>query len=75
MHTDQGGGDRKEGDTSMLLQPETKPITQEQLVNEVKGIYAGLVVSLALHSLSQPSRCRSPSHRPHSYYPSCCLMH
>ena len=29
----------------MLPQPETKPITQEQLVNEVKGIYAGLVVS------------------------------
>ena len=46
MHTDDGGGDGEEGDTSMLLQPETKPITQEQLVNEVKGIYAGLVVSL-----------------------------
>ena len=45
MHTDEGGGDGEEGDTSMLLQPETKPITQEQLVNEVKGIYAGLVVS------------------------------
>jgi hypothetical protein len=29
---------------SMLLQPETRPITQEQLVNEVKGIYAGLVM-------------------------------
>jgi hypothetical protein len=29
---------------SMLLQPETGPISQEQLVNEVKGIYAGLVV-------------------------------
>ena len=28
----------------MLLQPETRPITQEQLVNEVKGIYAGLVM-------------------------------
>lgn len=29
---------------SMLLQPETRPISQEQLVNEVKGIYAGLVM-------------------------------
>jgi hypothetical protein len=28
----------------ILLQPETRPITQEQLVNEVKGIYAGLVM-------------------------------
>jgi hypothetical protein len=28
----------------LLLQPETQPITQEQLVNEVKGIYAGLVM-------------------------------
>ncbi|KAH6957729.1 hypothetical protein BKA56DRAFT_502169 [Ilyonectria sp. MPI-CAGE-AT-0026] len=27
-----------------MLQPETKPITQEQLVAEVKGIYAGLVI-------------------------------
>jgi hypothetical protein len=34
-------GDRE---SSMLLQPETRPITQEQLVNEVKGIYAGLVM-------------------------------
>ncbi|KIW38252.1 hypothetical protein, variant 2 [Exophiala oligosperma] len=33
-----------EGDTKMLLQPETRPISQEQLVNEVKGIYAGLVM-------------------------------
>jgi hypothetical protein len=33
--------DRK---STMLLQPETRPITQEQLVNEVKGIYAGLVM-------------------------------
>jgi hypothetical protein len=31
-------------DLSMLLQPESRPITQEQLVNEVKGIYAGLVM-------------------------------
>lgn len=28
----------------MLLQPETRPISQEQLVNEIKGIYAGLVM-------------------------------
>ncbi|EXJ62667.1 hypothetical protein A1O7_03105 [Cladophialophora yegresii CBS 114405] len=28
----------------MLLQPDTRPISQEQLVNEVKGIYAGLVM-------------------------------
>ena len=27
-----------------FLQPETRPITQEQLVNDVKGIYAGLVM-------------------------------
>jgi len=31
-------------EVQMFLQPETKPITQEQLVNEVKGIYAGLVL-------------------------------
>jgi hypothetical protein len=34
-------GDRE---SAILLQPETRPITQEQLVNEVKGIYAGLVM-------------------------------
>lgn len=28
----------------MILQPETRPIAQEQLVAEVKGIYAGLVM-------------------------------
>ncbi|KAK5425562.1 hypothetical protein LTR34_010986 [Exophiala xenobiotica] len=33
-----------EKDFTMLLQPETRPISQEQLVNEVKGIYAGLVM-------------------------------
>lgn len=27
-----------------MLQPETRPISQEQLVAEVKGIYAGLVI-------------------------------
>jgi hypothetical protein len=31
-------------EVTVLLQPETRPITQEQLVNEVKGIYAGLVM-------------------------------
>ena len=44
---DQGGGadeDSPEGDTSMVLQPDTRPITAEQLVNEVKGIYSGLVM-------------------------------
>lgn len=30
--------------TQMLKQPETRPISQEQLVAEVKGIYAGLVM-------------------------------
>lgn len=29
---------------SLILQPETRPISQEQLVAEVKGIYAGLVM-------------------------------
>jgi hypothetical protein len=28
----------------ILLQPETRPITQEQLINEARGIYAGLVM-------------------------------
>jgi hypothetical protein len=28
----------------IILQPETRPISQEQLVAEVKGIYAGLVM-------------------------------
>ena len=31
-------------DPEMLLQPETRPISPEQLVVEVKGIYAGLVM-------------------------------
>jgi hypothetical protein len=30
--------------TGICLQPETHPITEEQLVNEVRGIYAGLVM-------------------------------
>jgi hypothetical protein len=33
-----------ERDPSLLLQPDTRPISQEQLVNEVKDIYAGLVM-------------------------------
>lgn len=33
-----------ERDYALLLQPETRPITQEQLVNEVKGISAGLAM-------------------------------
>lgn len=36
--------DEPEGDTSMLRQPETRPISHDQLVAEVKGIYAGLVM-------------------------------
>ncbi len=34
----------QEADPEMLLQPETRPISHEQLVVEVKGIYAGLVM-------------------------------
>lgn len=30
--------------TSIFKQPETRPITEEQLINEVQGIYAGLVM-------------------------------
>ncbi|KAK3330590.1 hypothetical protein B0H66DRAFT_468554 [Apodospora peruviana] len=30
--------------TELIKQPETRPISQEQLVTEVKGIYAGLVM-------------------------------
>ena len=36
--------DEPEVDTSMLRQPETRPISHDQLVVEVKGIYAGLVM-------------------------------
>jgi hypothetical protein len=35
--------DRDDG-YDIILQPETRPISQEQLVAEVKGIYAGLVM-------------------------------
>ncbi|GKT92001.1 LOW QUALITY PROTEIN: hypothetical protein Ct61P_09851 [Colletotrichum tofieldiae] len=34
----------------MIKQPETRPISQEQLVAEVKGIYAGLVMMASGHS-------------------------
>ncbi|KAL2137836.1 hypothetical protein VTI28DRAFT_8016 [Corynascus sepedonium] len=30
--------------TKLIKQPETRPILQEQLVAEIKGIYAGLVM-------------------------------
>ncbi|MCJ1250116.1 hypothetical protein MMC30_007342 [Trapelia coarctata] len=33
-----------EADPELLLQPETRPISHDQLVVEVKGIYAGLVM-------------------------------
>lgn len=36
--------DKPEPDTTMLKQPDTRPISHEQLVVEVKGIYAGLVM-------------------------------
>ena len=41
------GGSPPRGDNAepeMLLQPETRPISHDQLVIEVKGIYAGLVM-------------------------------
>ncbi|KAK0627061.1 hypothetical protein B0T14DRAFT_407543, partial [Immersiella caudata] len=34
----------EESSTELIKQPETRPISQEQLVAEVKGIYAGLVM-------------------------------
>ncbi len=39
-----GDPDPLESEPEMLLQPETRPISHEQLVVEVKGIYAGLVM-------------------------------
>ena len=33
-----------EAEPEMLLQPDTRPISHAQLVVEVKGIYAGLVM-------------------------------
>ena len=41
---DNGTPEEAETDIEMLLQPETRPISHEQLVVEVKGIYAGLVM-------------------------------
>jgi hypothetical protein len=41
------GDEKSEGpevEPEMLLQPETRPISHEQLIIEVKGIYAGLVM-------------------------------
>ena len=36
--------DEWDADPELLLQPETRPISHDQLVHEVKGIYAGLVM-------------------------------
>ncbi|KAM0323127.1 hypothetical protein ACHAQA_008977 [Verticillium albo-atrum] len=38
------GPKKKPGHEGLIQQPETRPISQEQLVAEVKGIYAGLVL-------------------------------
>ena len=38
------GSEGLEAEPEMLLQPDTRPISHEQLVVEVKGIYAGLVM-------------------------------
>lgn len=53
----------------MLLQPETRPISHEQLVVEVKGIYAGLVMVEAKcididERQSAAAQERDPSKRP-----------
>ena len=37
-------GPSKQDDIRLVLQPETRPISQDQLLAEVKGIYAGLVM-------------------------------
>ena len=34
----------EDDETRMVRQPETRPISPEQLIAEVKGIYAGLVM-------------------------------
>ena len=41
---DDVSGENPEAPPEMLLQPETRPISHDQLVIEVKGIYAGLVM-------------------------------
>jgi hypothetical protein len=47
-HTSAGGGTEvhteEEESSGMLLQPETPPITEEQLIRELQGIYPGLVM-------------------------------
>jgi len=43
-HVEGPSGEDFEVEPEMLLQPETRPISHEQLVVEVKGIYAGLVM-------------------------------
>jgi hypothetical protein len=48
----------------MIGQPETRPISQEQLVAEVKGIYAGLVMCVAFSFVLSLSCClRCPADR------------
>ncbi|KAG0639286.1 hypothetical protein HOY80DRAFT_886553 [Tuber brumale] len=39
-----GGSTSEDNETRMVRQPETRPISPEQLIAEVKGIYAGLVM-------------------------------
>jgi len=39
-----GGSTLEDNETRMVRQPETRPISPEQLIAEVKGIYAGLVM-------------------------------
>ena len=49
---------------TMIGQPETRPISQEQLVAEVKGIYAGLVMCVTFSLVVCLSRClRCPTNR------------
>lgn len=43
-HSDELREESSERPSDIVLQPETRPISQEQLVAEVKGIYAGLVM-------------------------------
>jgi hypothetical protein len=42
-----GNPNPKSNDYNIVLEPETRPISQEQLVAEVKGIYAGLIMGEA----------------------------
>ncbi|KAJ9155509.1 hypothetical protein NKR23_g2139 [Pleurostoma richardsiae] len=43
-HAENAPQDTDESATKLIRQPDTRPISQEQLVAEVKGIYAGLVM-------------------------------